>query len=377
MSASKTHRDVGRDFGEPHHAYVSVNLSRTFLVEALSAYYRAKRDAHDGRHPLHVKTFHDRVLEFARTHLYGLEELDSARVLQWYLSTDEVRLAPDFLDYNLNNDSASAWLNINMNPTKATRGDVLRAVYRERDWTKLDVDDEASWGYSSKYYRDCVGRNDIPSATPQYSDARSPLAGPAPNAHKIIPQWGENDKHAGKTLEQAKDEAAEIRERMGMDLPAGARRLPSVDVGHDECSLPPAPSEPACLHKAMAEFSDDRDRQALLTFLEHRGYRPSDPVRFDAKAAKDKVIRQRESAEQTRQQRTMPTAQDNAGLYSSDDDDDEESVIAVASGEDVQEMDEEEEEEDHVDNMDENDGEKASGVEDAPAHAPLSILGVV
>ena len=268
----RPHLIACRDFGEPHHAYVSVNLSRTFLVEALAAYYRAKRDAHDGRHVLHVKTFHDRVLEFARTHLYGLEELDSARVLQWYLTTDEVRLAPDFLDYNLNNDSSSAWLNINMNPTKATRGDVLRAVYRERDYTKLDVDDEASWGYSTQYYRDSVGRNQTPYV-PQYGDSRSALAGPAPNAHKIIPKWGENDKHAGKTFEQAKDEAAEIRERMGMDLPAGARRLPSVDVGQDECSLPPAPSEPACLHKAMAEFNDDRDRQALLTFLQHRGYR--------------------------------------------------------------------------------------------------------
>ena len=52
-------------------------------------------------------------------------------------------------------------------------------------------------------------------------------------------------------------------------------------------------------------------------------------------------------------------------------------MIAAYSGVDVEEMDEEEEEEDDVDNMDENDGEKASGVEDAPAHAPLSILGVV
>ena len=149
---------------------------------------------------------------------------------------------------------------------------------------------------------------------------------------------------------------------MGMDLPAGARRLPSVDVGHDECSLPPAPSEPACLHKAMDEFNDDRDRQALLTFLQHRGYRPSDPVRFDAKTAKDKVIRQREVAEQTRQQRTIPTttAEDSIGLYSTDDDDDDESVVSIYSGVDIQDEEETEDEDD-------DNGEKASGQEEAPA----------
>jgi len=345
----------GRDFGQPHHAFVTLNLSRTFLVEALAAYYRAKKDAHDGRSALHVKTYNDRVLEFSRTHLFGLEDLDSARVLTWYLSTDEVRLAPDFLEHNLTNDSASAWLNINMDPTRATRGQVLRAVYKEKDYTKLTIDDEACWGQK------CGDTNGTVRDF-YWSEDGSPFKGDPTTKKKLIPDFGENDRHAAKTLEQAKDEAAGIREELGMELPAGARLLPSVDV--DDCSLPKAPSEPACLRDAQGHHNDERDADALLTFLTHRGYRPSDPVRFDAKAAKEKVVRQRKSAVKQKNdieriRLSGTTAEDNAGLgYEEEETED----VQLWEGLDVEEKGDEE---DTDEGQQEEEG--GTGMDEAPA----------
>ena len=321
----------------------------------MAAYYRAKKDAHDGRSALHVKTYNDRVLEFSRTHLFGLEDLDSARVLTWYLSTDEVRLAPDFLEHNLTNDSASAWLNINMDPTRATRGQVLRAVYKEKDYTKLTIDDEACWGQK------CGDTNGTVRDF-YWAEDGSPFKGDPTTKKKLIPDFGENDRHAAKTLEQAKDEAAGIREELGMELPAGARLLPSVDV--DDCSLPKAPSEPACLRDAQGHHNDERDADALLTFLTHRGYRPSDPVRFDAKAAKEKVVRQRKSAVKQKNdieriRLSGTTAEDNAGLgYEEEETED----VQLWEGLDVEETGDEED-------TDEGQQEEESGteMEQAPA----------
>ena len=76
--------------------------------------------------------------------------------------------------------------------------------------------------------------------------------------------------------------------------------------------------------------------------MKHRGYRPSDPVRFDVVAAKNNVVKQRESAEADR----VASMQSNAPDEDAEDwnplDDD---VVGMISEEDVEEDEENEEEE--------------------------------
>ena len=99
----------------------------------------------------------------------------------------------------------------------------------------------------------------------------------------------------------------------------------------------------ACLKTAHRSHDDDRGKEALHAFMKHRGYRPSDPVRFDVIAAKNNVVKQRESAEADRLASMQSDAPEEEDVLDWDPLNDD--VVHVSSEVDVEEDEENEEEE--------------------------------
>jgi len=270
-----------------------LNLSREQLLEALHEYYRCLRKVADGRVYLDKKEFVSASIEFYRTHIYGLPNVDIARLIVWMLSTDEYKL-PDDMVTNCGHARVNSLFRVNLQPAKATRALVLRAVFGETP--DLYIDDMPSFGCKVVDLNRSTHDSTHPVPT-MFTDAQSALRDAAPGRGRFRFVWGEDDEYSGVTLAEAKAMAHEVRVQEGMEAP-GMRGMPAPDAGHINSDLPATSYEPASLAQAEKDTLDDRGGDGLQSFYEGRGFRSQAHAgaRYSAAAHGQRISDERQAA---------------------------------------------------------------------------------
>lgn len=269
-----------QDWGKPHHAYVVLNHSRSFLVEALHEYVRELK-CQDERTAITLKKWMGQVDTWARTELFGLENVCPARLLVWMLQTGDFRLdllsfggqLTSFNSFSRVSTSTRARLlfNTNFGIAHATRGEMLTLLYGESE---------------ADLVARRAGRHECHTCMTQ-------------SMCVDCPPWGEDDDYANVSLDDARDIAARSRSAVGRVAPG--LQLPGVDVDSD---LPPSAGERPPLPPALEDTSDERgQRHDVQHLLEHRGYKHLFSQRFDAAQEQERVVRRRLDLEDDRRQR--------------------------------------------------------------------------